>query len=75
MKDPRLPLVRLLLASFLVTGALLFCLVPISYGRDAPRHVHGVTERLGGRESGEALRHTGDGVEEDLLTHLWRPAP
>ncbi len=72
MKDPRSFYIRLLLAAFLVTGVLVFCILPISYRRDTFPHPGAGTSRIGARGDGEEIRHTGEKDTEDLLLHLWR---
>ncbi len=71
MKDPRFFYIRFLLVAFLVTGVLVFCILPISYRRDTFPHPGG-TSRIGERGDGEEIRHTDERDTEDLLLHLWR---
>lgn len=72
MKDPRSRYIRFLLAAFLVTGALVFCLLPISYRRDSFTHVRGRASHIGERGDGEEIHRAGETDEEDLLLRLWR---
>lgn len=72
MKDPRSHNIRLLLLSFLLTGAVMFCLLPVSYRRDPFARVQGRTSRIGERTDGEEIRHADEKDTEDLLLHLWR---
>lgn len=72
MKDPRSRYIRFLLAAFLVTGALVFCLLPISYRRDPFTHVRGRASHIGERDDGEEIHRAGETDEEDLLLRLWR---
>lgn len=72
MKDPRSRYIRFLLAAFLVTGAILFCLLPISHRRDPFTRVRGRASHIGERGDGEEIRRTDETDEEDLLLRLWR---
>lgn len=72
MKDPRSRFIRMLLIAFLVTGVLVFCLLPISYRRDPFSRADSHTSRIGMHGDGEEIHRAQERDEEDLLLRLWR---
>lgn len=69
MNDPE-QFIKGLLASFLLSGFLLFCALPIFYPRESVHHLSWGTTHLGEPETREEIHRTKERDGEDIITHL-----